>query len=74
MGNPTRARLMELGKTQVDLLREIRKRGYPKCTEPYLSKVNNRFNSCVKRRRIKSHTSPAAYTDNTDFFSVNIIL
>ena len=42
MGNPTRARLMELGKTQVDLLREIRKRGYPKCTEPYLSKIGGR--------------------------------
>ena len=45
MGNPTRARLMELGKTQVDLLREIRKSGYPKCTEPYLSKVNNGLNT-----------------------------
>ena len=44
MGNPTRARLMNLGKTQVDLLREIRKRGYPRCTEPYLSKVNNGLN------------------------------
>lgn len=45
MGNPTRARLMNLGRTQVDLLREIRKRGYPKCTEPYLSKVNNGLNT-----------------------------
>ena len=47
MGNPTRARLMNLGKTQMDLLREIRKRGYPKCTEPYLSKVNNGLNNPV---------------------------
>ncbi len=49
MGNPTRARLMNLGKTQVDLLREIRKRGYPKCTEPYLSKVNNGLNRVLRK-------------------------
>ena len=41
MGNQVKVKLLELEKKQVDLLKELRKRGYPRLQQPQLSSYIN---------------------------------